>query len=271
MAMSASALRRKTTTSTPVIPAARLRVRTRRLGSASNDGPTMTNTSCAIAAPYYDDGPRFARPPRSPQISEFDRKVVIEKDTVRNASPARRPGILRRQSSLDTFDRRPSRLYEREEYGPPARREDFRPPPNVPIPLPRSRALPPPRRYGERDYYEEIRVSGPRLLWRRGVPPLSRAHPREGSHSDPLSGITALSRDLAATAVTAATASSTIRSSSRSSSVSSTSSSSSGGTTVKSEYPKKGKTRIPARLVSKRALQDLSYPYIEEVGSPRRE
>lgn len=31
------------------------------------------------------------------------------------------------------------------------------------------------------------------------------------------------------------------------------------------EYPKKGKTRIPARLVSKRALIDLGYPFVEEV------
>ncbi|GKT50489.1 uncharacterized protein ColSpa_10670 [Colletotrichum spaethianum] len=29
-------------------------------------------------------------------------------------------------------------------------------------------------------------------------------------------------------------------------------------------YPKKGKTRIPARLVSKRALIDLGYPFVEE-------
>lgn len=29
-------------------------------------------------------------------------------------------------------------------------------------------------------------------------------------------------------------------------------------------YPKKGRTRIPARLVSKRALVDLGYPFVEE-------
>jgi hypothetical protein len=33
---------------------------------------------------------------------------------------------------------------------------------------------------------------------------------------------------------------------------------------VRSEYPKKGKTRIPAKLVSKRALIDLGYPFFEE-------
>lgn len=36
---------------------------------------------------------------------------------------------------------------------------------------------------------------------------------------------------------------------------------------MKSEYPKKGKTRIPAKLVSKRALIDLGYPFFEEVCS----
>jgi hypothetical protein len=34
---------------------------------------------------------------------------------------------------------------------------------------------------------------------------------------------------------------------------------------TKSEYPKKGKTRIPVRLVSKRALIDIGYPFTEEV------
>lgn len=32
------------------------------------------------------------------------------------------------------------------------------------------------------------------------------------------------------------------------------------------EYPKKGKTRIPTRLVSKRALIDLGYPFVEEAS-----
>jgi hypothetical protein len=58
----------------------------------------------------------------------------------------------------------------------------------------------------------------------------------------------------------------TRRGSSPSSTTTSRSSSSSGGTTVRSEYPKKGKTRIPVRLVSKRALIDLGYPFIEEVS-----
>lgn len=41
--------------------------------------------------------------------------------------------------------------------------------------------------------------------------------------------------------------------------------SSSGEETVQSQFPKNGKTRIPARIVSKRAIIDLGYPFEEEV------
>jgi hypothetical protein len=36
----------------------------------------------------------------------------------------------------------------------------------------------------------------------------------------------------------------------------------------RSEFPKRGKTRMPARLVSKRAIIDLGYPFEEEVRTP---
>lgn len=214
-----------------------------------------------------DDEPRYLR--RSPPPAEVDRRVVIEKERereyARSPSPPRRPGaLLRRQSSLDTFDRRPTRYYERErereDYGPPARREDYRSAAFAPIPLPRSRALPPPRRHAERDFYEDIKVSDPdyygdeefrpypeRIREKEIIRTRRRNRSRESRRSHGHHG-------------------SSIRSSSRSSSVTSSSSSTSGGTTVKSEYPKKGKTRIPVRLVSKRALIDLGYPYEEEVS-----
>ncbi|KAJ3490416.1 hypothetical protein NLG97_g5785 [Lecanicillium saksenae] len=38
----------------------------------------------------------------------------------------------------------------------------------------------------------------------------------------------------------------------------------SGGTSARAEYPKKGKTHIPARLVSTKAIIDLGYPYVAE-------
>lgn len=169
--------------------------------------------------------------------------------------------MLRRQSSLDTYDRRPRVFQEREEYGPPARRADYRPPPNMPIPLPRSKALPPPRMYAERE--DDIQVSDPHRYgdedFHAYPPEKERITEREIVHTrrrersrDSESRVSRRTR-------------STRRSRSRSSS-SSSSSSSSGGTslTAKSEYPKKGKTRIPARLVSKRALIDLGYPFVEE-------
>lgn len=47
---------------------------------------------------------------------------------------------------------------------------------------------------------------------------------------------------------------------------SSSSSSSSDGTTDRSEYPKKGQTRIPSALLSKQAVVDLGYSFTEEVS-----
>ncbi|RDA93153.1 hypothetical protein CP533_3181 [Ophiocordyceps camponoti-saundersi (nom. inval.)] len=197
---------------------------------------------------YYDD-----EPPRREQ--DHHRRATLERD--REGSP-RRPAQLRRQSSLDTFDRRPLRRFvDRDEYPPPARREDihrdeayrehvyrddayrddYRVPAYTPIPLPKSRALPPPRRhhpvyedgYGP-DPDDEFLAYPDRVRERELVRERARTH----------------------------------RSSSRSSSVSSRSSCSGGGTTIRSEYPKRGKTRIPVRLVSTRALHDLGYRFVQE-------
>ncbi|KJZ75423.1 hypothetical protein HIM_05119 [Hirsutella minnesotensis 3608] len=221
---------------------------------------------------YYDDDVRpEPRRERAPPV-DYERRVVMEKDREReyhrDSSP-RRPGFHRRQSSLDTYDRRPLRqFYEREEYPPPARREDiyredYRAPAYTPIPLPKSRALPPPRRYAEREYYDdaalleqdyyredELRILPERIRERELVRSRDRRDRSRESR-------TTRSR-------THRSSSHTHRSSSRSSSSSSRSSSSGGGTTVRSEYPKKGKTKIPIRLVSRRALIDLGYPFIEE-------
>jgi hypothetical protein len=214
---------------------------------------------------YYEDD-RFGPGPRrnGPRGGDdYDRRVVFEKEkereVVRESSPVRaRPTLLRRQSSLDTFDRRPlPRFYEREEYGPPARivRDDYRAPAYVPIPLPRTRALPPPRRFAERESYDEIRIADPDYYGDEEFRPMpERVRETEVVRTSRRRN---RSRDSRTTYS---------RRSSRSSSVTSRSSSSSGGTAVRSEYPKKGKTRIPGRLVSKRALIDLGYPFTEEVS-----
>ncbi|KAH7323635.1 hypothetical protein BKA65DRAFT_72130 [Rhexocercosporidium sp. MPI-PUGE-AT-0058] len=211
---------------------------------------------------YYDEGPRHA--PERPFGRDRGHSITIEKEREREREfidpdpPVRRggnrPAFLRRQSSLDTFDRKPlTRFVEREEYGPPARyREELRaplPPPLTPIPLPRSRGLPPPRRYAEREY-EDIEIAEPDFYGDesfRGYP--ERVRERE------IIRRRRRSKD--------SRASHSVRGSVRSSS---TSSSSSEETTisVRSEFPKKGKTRMPARLVHKRAIIELGYPFEEE-------
>jgi hypothetical protein len=189
---------------------------------------------------YDDDEPRY-RPKRE--------SVTIEKERERevfNPPPRRapRPGLLRRQSSLDTFDRRPFPRYEREEYGPPARREDFRPA-YEPPPLPRHRALPPPRRYAERDF-EEIKISEPDYYGDEEYRPYpERVREREIIRTRRRS-----------------------RSRSRESAKSSSSYStiSSEEVVVEKRFPRRGKTRMPAKLVSLKAIIELGYPYEKEAS-----
>ncbi|KAK2057068.1 hypothetical protein LY76DRAFT_517022 [Colletotrichum caudatum] len=220
----------------------------------------------------YVEEDRYAPRRGEPLDREFDRRLHLEKEPLpqrefQDPYPARRPTMVRRQSSLDTFDRRPLRFYEREEYPPPARREDVRPrdprddyraPPYVPIPLPRTRQLGP----APSQRYDEIQIAEPGYYGDeefRGMP--ERVKEREVVTSRRRRDRSRESR------VSRSTKKSSHRSSSRSSSTSSrttTSSSSKSTTTIRSTYPKKGKTRIPARLVSKRAIIDLGYPYIEE-------
>lgn len=226
---------------------------------------------------YHDDGGRRYAPERERVLGRNrGASVVIEKERERDLfdrdpdpMPRRggnRPAFLRRQSSLDTFDRKPlTRFVEREhreEYGPPARyMDDVRsppPPPMTAIPLPRTRGLPPPRRYHEREY-DDIEVAEPDYYGDesfRGYP--ERVREREIIRRRRRSK----SRDSRGTS----RASHSVKGSVRSSSSASSSDSEETTISVRSEFPKKGKTRMPARLVHKRAIIDLGYPYEEEVG-----
>lgn len=224
----------------------------------------------------YHNEPEFIRRRPSPPDSEIDRRIFYKRESqrVRSPSPPRpqRPGqMVRRQSSLDTFDRKPTRYHERE-YSPPRRGGDFRAPPYQPIPLPRSKALPPPRVYAERDFYEEIEVSD------------QHRHADDDFHDHPEKiREKVLEKEVVHTrrrrSVSRSSRARHHSRSRRSRSRSSSSSSSSGGTSLTAttrttkttaEYPKKGKTRIPSRLVSKRALIDLGYPFVEEVSDALR-
>ena len=228
---------------------------------------------------YHDEGPRFER--EQPFRRQRGQSITIEKERERYEEPparrgGNRPDFMRRQSSLDTFDRKPlislsdrDRVegygrFEREEYGPPARyerRDELRPPPLTPIPLPVKRQLgPPPRKYVE-EYYEDIKVAEPDFYGDdefRGYP--ERVREREI--------IRRRRRSRSKESRVSRSARGSVRGSVRSSSRSSSSSSSSTQSleTVRDEFPKKGKTRMPSRLVSKKAIIALGYPFEEEVS-----
>jgi hypothetical protein len=171
---------------------------------------------------YYDDDDFYE--PRGPPPGG----AMIPYRPSRPQAPPR-PGLLRRQSSLDTFDRRPLRRYDYND------RDDFRskpPPPVIPVPVPPSRS--PPRysrpRYAERDY-EDIRIAEPDYY---GDEEFRAYREREWTRQ---------------------------RSRRRSASSSSTEVEE----VKKKTYPRKGKTRMPKRLAHTRVLFELGYPFYEEV------
>ena len=181
---------------------------------------------------------------------EVERDIVLDVErrrVVRDDYAPPRPGLLRRQSSLDTFDRRPQRRYD----------EEYRMPPNVDIPLPRRPSMSR-RRLREEDFeqfgypedYRDVEIVREREV-RRRVP--SDAKSRKSDRKSRKS----------ARSVTTST-----RSSSSSSSSSSTETyrmPSRAGSPGR-KLGKKGRTRMPKRLVRKEVVIDLNYPFIEEVS-----
>jgi hypothetical protein len=187
-------------------------------------------------------------------LAPYRRKSIIERD-MELAAPSRRtrPQYMRRQSSLDTFDRRPMPRYGDIERIERHARDEFRPPTNVPIPLPirqHERRRSPPR-YHEEDF-EEIKYTEreqelePRIREHteeyREVEVSSRPKSKKGSRSRAQS-----------------IAQSVAQSSARSSSTSSFEEVS------RATWGKKGKTRLPKRLCRREAIIELGYPFEEEV------
>ncbi|PKS10974.1 hypothetical protein jhhlp_002733 [Lomentospora prolificans] len=209
---------------------------------------------------------------------EYQPQRVVERRSetrrFRSPSPAplpRRPTVLRRQSSLDTFDR--PRFYEREEYPPPARREDLRRDDfratygNSPL-TSRMRAMRIDdgrsggyRDDGYSDSHSLVSGAGLGLGYPAagGAPAPERIRERERE-------VVKVRRRRSRSRDSLTSRTYSRRSGSSSSSSSSRSSSPSRVTSVRSgdSYPKKGKTKIPAKLLSKRALIDLNYPFLDE-------
>ncbi|KAF2684343.1 hypothetical protein K458DRAFT_417925 [Lentithecium fluviatile CBS 122367] len=195
---------------------------------------------------------RFDRPSRSrtdlfndPTPSEvanralapYRRKSIVERDMEVAPKRPARPQYLRRQSSLDTFDRRPLPRY--------GDVEEWRPPTNIPIPLPiRERRRSPPRFH--KDEYEEVRYTErerePRRVEReeyREVEVERAKSRRRRSHSR---------------------ATKSVAQSTRSSSTSSFEEIAPSRAT----WGKRGKTRLPKRLCKRQAVIELGYPFEEE-------
>ncbi|KIW48495.1 uncharacterized protein PV06_01074 [Exophiala oligosperma] len=147
-----------------------------------------------------------------------------------------RPGILRRQSSLDTFDRRPLRRHD--DY------EDFyrqqRPNPVrelIPVRAPSPKRTYP--RYDER-IYDDIRVQDPDYYGDDGFREYREREwvARRGRHSPSPDRRTVREEIIEKEEIKE----------------------------IKEEkpYPRRGKTRMPKRLVHTKVLYDLGYPYYEE-------
>ena len=175
---------------------------------------------------YYDEeGEDIEGSPSRGQMVPFEtrRQSITERfvpppPSLRRGPP--RPNFIRRQSSLDTFDRKPMPRYG----------DRMREPPEV-IAIPsRPRRRSPPRMV-ERDY-EEVRRTE------------QEYYPEEefrGYKEREISTVRRRRADSEAREIFEEEE------------------------TVEQEFPKRGKTRMPMRLVNKRAVIELGYPFEEEV------
>jgi hypothetical protein len=193
---------------------------------------------------YYEEE-RFAPPSRrrsdfldEPSAAEvanralapYRRRPIVEREPSPPLRRPARPQFLRRQSSLDTFDRRAMPRYG----------DEYRIPAEVPIPLPMRRPRSPPRRRHPDEEFEETRFKeGPGFEEYRDIRVRRERH---GGHR---------SRSRAAASV-------------RSDSSSSSSFEEIAPAPAQPQIGKKGKTRMPKRLAHKKAVAELGIPFEEE-------
>lgn len=152
-----------------------------------------------------------------------------EREREAEEAPFRPPRLVRRQSSLDTFDRLPARRVER---APPIRGMYLqRAPAPAPPPPPSSSHRRPSvgARYVDEEEYEEIDIAEPDFY---GDEEFRHFREREQRRRGPVPVREEIVKEKI----------------------------------VEKDrtYPRKGKTKMPKRLVLARAVQQLGYPYIEE-------
>ena len=194
---------------------------------------------------FYEREERYGPPARRapPPREHFERRYHEEDEYDshgpryggRKAAPPRPGMLIRRQSSLDTFDRRPQPRYREPEV--------------VTVPSPRGgrygeqRHRYEPRyepRYNERESYEDIRIAEPDRYgdedyrgWKeREIETIRRRRPEPRRSED-------FEEERIEERVEE-----TVE--------------------VERPWPRRGKTRMSARLVNKRALVALGYPYEDE-------
>ncbi|OCK73792.1 hypothetical protein K432DRAFT_223311 [Lepidopterella palustris CBS 459.81] len=180
-------------------------------------------------------------------LAPYRRKSIVERDLEPVVRRPARPQYIRRHSSLDTFDRRPLPRYGDKE------RDEWRPPANVPIPLPlRERRRSPSRRVFKEDY-EEIRYRDvePREEYRevevRREKSTRRRSPSEKSTRRRSPSVTSRAGRSRRGAPSARSSSESFEE-----------------VSPVREVGKKGKTRMPKRLVKKQVIIELGYPFEEE-------
>ena len=151
-------------------------------------------------------------------------------------APPPRPGMLiRRQSSLDTFDRKPM-----PRYGPPRHRS---PPEVITMPAPGRRRRPSPPRYHDRDY-DDIRIAEPDHYgdedfrgWKEREVEITRRRRRDSSPE--FKERDYMEREYKEVHEI----------------------------NEEKPFPRKGRTKMSARLVNKRAIIDIGYPFEEDCGA----
>lgn len=175
---------------------------------------------------FYDEDPEDADDGRMVPFER--RKIVHEREyAAPPPRPGGRPGFIRRQSSLDTFDRKPLPRYGDRIIQPPP------PPPEV-ITIPASRTRRESPRYMERQF-EDTRIAEPDFYGDdefRGYRERERSTVRRRRAESDAFEFKEEREEF-----------------------------------VEEEepFPRKGKTRMPRRLVNKRAVIEMGYPFEEEV------
>jgi hypothetical protein len=214
-------------------------------------------------------------PYRGPERTSRD-EIDIDIDINRRNAPPR-PGIMRRQSSLDTYDRRPMPRYDREYDYPVA--------PYTPVPLPMRRDDGYGQsRYEEPEDYREVEITRERSVHR------TRGRAKSTKSSKAKSVTTKRSSSSSSSSSSDTVSEVKSRHTHRSHKTPTVHESfhedihTPGGLSIHESFHesvhggsvagdstthiskkfKKGKTRMPKRLVRREAIMDLGYPFDEE-------